>query len=159
MEKDAAGNVALLRCTYDPASRGGDAPDGRKVKATLHWVAERYALPAEVRLLRPPVHAPGARGRRRFPRPTSTRARSILSECASSPAWPRRRVTPPSSSSVSYFLPRPDLVERLVFNRTVALRDTWAKLQSRGASATVRRAAGRAASRMARRGDVWRPEC
>src|SRR4029079_4656758 len=48
--KDAAGNVIELRCTYDPATRGGDAPDGRKVKATLHWVSARHAIDAEVRL-------------------------------------------------------------------------------------------------------------
>ena len=48
--KDAAGEVVELRCTYDPATRGGDAPDGRKVKATLHWVSAAHAVPAEVRL-------------------------------------------------------------------------------------------------------------
>ena len=50
VEKAAAGNVALLRCTYDPATRGGDAPDGRKVRGTLHWVSAAHSLPAEVRL-------------------------------------------------------------------------------------------------------------
>jgi glutaminyl-tRNA synthetase len=48
--KDAAGNITELRCTYDPATRGGDAPDGRKVKATLHWVSAKHAVPGEVRL-------------------------------------------------------------------------------------------------------------
>src|SRR5205085_12021216 len=48
--KDAEGNITELRCTYDPATRGGDAPDGRKVKATLHWVAAATAVPAEIRL-------------------------------------------------------------------------------------------------------------
>ena len=50
MIKDAEGNVIELRCTYDPATRGGNAPDGRKVKATIHWVSAAHALPAEVRL-------------------------------------------------------------------------------------------------------------
>ena len=48
--KDAAGDVIELRCTYDPATRGGDAPDGRKVKATIHWVSAAHAVDAEVRL-------------------------------------------------------------------------------------------------------------
>ena len=50
MVKDAAGQIVELRCTYDPATRGGDAPDGRKVKATLHWVSAAHAVDAEVRL-------------------------------------------------------------------------------------------------------------
>src|SRR5204862_3283176 len=50
VEKDAAGNVIELRCTYDPATRGGDAPDGRKVKSTIHWVSAQHAIDAEVRL-------------------------------------------------------------------------------------------------------------
>ena len=50
VEKNAAGEVVLLRCSYDPATRGGDAPDGRKVKGTLHWVSAAHAVPAEVRL-------------------------------------------------------------------------------------------------------------
>ncbi|MDR2863117.1 MAG: glutamine--tRNA ligase, partial [Puniceicoccales bacterium] len=50
VEKDATGNITTLRCTYDPATRGGDAPDGRKVKGTLHWVSASHAVPAEVRL-------------------------------------------------------------------------------------------------------------
>ena len=54
--QERAGEVVELRCTYDPATRGGDAPDGRKVKATLHWVSAAHAIDAEVRLVRPPVH-------------------------------------------------------------------------------------------------------
>ena len=51
--KDAAGNITELRCTYDPATRGGNAPDGRKVKATIHWVSAADSVPAEVRLYNP----------------------------------------------------------------------------------------------------------
>ena len=66
--KDAAGEVVELRCTYDPATRGGDAPDGRKVKATLHWVAAAHAVAGGGPALRPPVRAREPRRRRRLPR-------------------------------------------------------------------------------------------
>ena len=62
--KNAAGEITELRCTYDSATRGGTAPDGRKVKATLHWVSASHAVDGEVRLYRPPVHRGGSRGRR-----------------------------------------------------------------------------------------------
>ena len=62
--KDDAGNVVELRCTYDPATRGGDSPDGRKVKGTIHWVSAEHAIPAEVRVYEPlfTAEAPGADG-------------------------------------------------------------------------------------------------
>jgi glutaminyl-tRNA synthetase len=135
VERAAAGNVALLRCTYDPASRGGDAPDGRKVRGTLHWVSAAHALPAEVRLY---DHLftraePGADGD--FLADLDPHALEILSDC---------RLEPGLTAAVTgeavqferqgYFCRDPDATpERLVFNRTVALRDTWAKLQTKGA--------------------------
>jgi glutaminyl-tRNA synthetase len=127
--------VALLRCTYDPASRGGDAPDGRKVKATLHWVSARHALPAEVRLYdhlftRP---EPGADGD--FLADLNPRSLEILTACRLEPGL----ADAASDAAVQferqgYFCRDPDSSpKRLVFNRTVALRDTWAKLQTRRA--------------------------
>ena len=135
VERAAAGNVALLRCTYDPATRGGDAPDGRKVRGTLHWVSAAHSLPAEVRLYDHLFKRaePGADGD--FLADLDPHALEILSDC---------RLEPSLAAAVTgeavqferqgYFCRDPDAtLERLVFNRTVALRDTWAKLQTKGA--------------------------
>ncbi len=99
--KDASGRVVELRCTYDPSTRGGDAPDGRRPKATLHWVSAAHALPAEVRLYghlfsRPD---PGAAGDL-FDRPRS-RLRDGRAGGSSSPRWPRQASKRRSSSSGS----------------------------------------------------------
>ena len=132
--RDTAGEIVELRCTYDPATRGGDAPDGRKVKATLHWVAAAHALPAEVRLYdhlfaRPD---PGAEGD--FLQDLNPHSLEVLSDC---------RVEEALAEAVAgealqferqgYFCLDPDASpDRLVFNRTVGLRDSWARLQQQG---------------------------
>ena len=131
--KDAAGEVSVLRCTYDPATRGGDAPDGRKVKSTLHWVSAAHALPAEVRLY---DHLftraePGADGD--FLADLNPRSLEVLSDCRVEPelaaAAPGEAV---QFERQGYFCRDPDSTpERPVFNRTVALRDTWARIQTR----------------------------
>jgi glutaminyl-tRNA synthetase len=135
VERAAAGNVALLRCTYDPATRGGDAPDGRKVRGTLHWVSAPHSMPAEVRLYDHLFKhaAPGADGD--FLADLDPHALEILSDC---------RLEPSLSGAVTgeavqferqgYFCRDPDATpEQPVFNRTVALRDTWARLQTKAA--------------------------
>ncbi len=135
VERAAAGNVVLLRCTYDPATRGGDAPDGRKVRGTLHWVSAAHSVPAEVRLYEHLFTRaePGAEGD--FLADLDPRALEILSDC---------RLEPSLAAAVTgeavqferqgYFCRDPDSTpEQPVFNRTVALRDTWAKLQTKGA--------------------------
>ena len=132
--KDDAGDVTGLRCTYDPASRGGKSPDGRKVKATLHWVSAAHAVAAEVRIYdqlftRPD---PGAGGDIVGDlRPRSVEA---IQECRLEPrladAVPGE---PVQFERQGYFCLDPDSTpEALVFNRTVALRDTWAKIQAKG---------------------------
>jgi glutaminyl-tRNA synthetase len=133
VELAAAGNVVLLRCTYDPATRGGDAPDGRKVRGTLHWVSAAHSLPAEVRLY---DHLftraePGADGD--FLADLDPRALEILTDCRLEPGL----VAAVTGEAVQferqgYFCRDPDSTpEHLVFNRTVALRDTWARLQTK----------------------------
>jgi len=136
--KDAAGNVVELRCTYDPATRGGDSPDGRKVKSTLHWVSATHALPTEVRLYDhlftkedPADVAEGADWKSNI-NPNSL---EVLTDCLVEPSLAG---TQPSSryqfERLGYFCVDPDSGgDRLVFNRTVTLKDTWAKIKQRQA--------------------------
>ena len=138
--KDDSGAVVELHCTYDPATRGGDAPDGRKVKATLHWVSAAHAIPAEVRLYdrlftveNPTVEKDGV-DYRTYLNPRSLEA---LVGCQLEPslagAQPGSRY---QFERHGYFCT--DSVDsapgRLIFNRTVGLRDTWAKIERASAS-------------------------
>jgi glutaminyl-tRNA synthetase len=132
--KDAAGEIVALRCTYDPATRGGDAPDGRKVKATLHWVSATHALDAEVRLYDRlfNVGAPGA-GDRDYRLDLNPASLETLAGCKIEPsvatAAPGTRY---QFERLGYFCVDPDSRgRRLVFNRTVTLKDTWAKIAQR----------------------------
>jgi glutaminyl-tRNA synthetase len=134
--KDAQGNVVELRCTYDPETRGGDAPDGRKVKATLHWVSAQHALDAEVRVYNTLFTAP-------FPENTeegvdfltnvNPNSLEVLEGCKVEPSV---KDAPALSryqfERQGYFCVDSDSTpEKLVFNRTVALKDTWAKVQAK----------------------------
>ena len=129
VEKDAGGRITALRCTYDPATRGGDAPDGRKVKATLHWVAAATALDAEVRLYDRLFTAeqPGAGGDYRADlNPASLHVRTAKVEPSAAAARPGDRF---QFERLGYFCVDPDTTDgRLVFNRTVTLKDSWAKM-------------------------------
>jgi len=132
--KDANDEVTELHCTYDPATRGGDAPDGRKVKSTLHWVSAAHALPAEVRLYdhlftkeKPDDVAEGAD----FTSNLNPNSLQVLDNCRAEPsltdAEPLSRF---QFERLGYFCVDPDsTARRLIFNRTVTLRDTWAKIQ------------------------------
>ncbi|MEX1169217.1 MAG: glutamine--tRNA ligase/YqeY domain fusion protein [Chloroflexota bacterium] len=133
--KDESGRVIELRCTYDPATRGGDSPDGRKPKATLHWLSARDALPAEVRLYdylfaRPD---PGAGGRELFDdlNPDSER---VVHGAFVEPALAGAPVGDTVQfERLGYFCADVDSAPAaLVFNRTVTLKDTWAKVQAKG---------------------------
>jgi len=132
--KDASGKVVELHCTYDPATRGGDAPDGRKVKATLHWVSAARALKAEVRLYdslfttENPDDAPEGKD---FTANLNPNSLEMLPDCYVEPALadaaPQSRY---QFERLGYFCVDPDSTAgRLVFNRTVTLKDTWAKIQ------------------------------
>jgi glutaminyl-tRNA synthetase len=133
--KDAAGRVAELRCTYDPATRGGAAPDGRRPKATLHWLPVAQALPAEVRLydhlFTPPY--PGGDDRDLF-EDLNPDSETVVRGCFVEPYLADAPVgTTVQFERLGYFCPDPDSAPgALVFNRTLALRDTWAKLQAQG---------------------------
>ncbi len=132
--KDAEGNVVELRCTYDPATRGGDSPDGRRPKATLHWVSAAHAVPAEIRLYdylftRPD---PGAGGRDLLDdlNPESETIVHGFVEPSLADARPGETV---QFERLGYFCADPDTRPgALVFNRTLTLKDTWAKVQARG---------------------------
>ena len=132
--KDAAGEVVALKCSYDPATRGGNAPDGRKVQATLHWVSAADAVPAEVRLYNPlfTLPDPGAGGD--FAAGLNPASLEVLSDCRLEPALAAANSAEPVQfERQGYFARDPDSAPgRLVFNRTVGLRDTWAKVSGGG---------------------------
>jgi glutaminyl-tRNA synthetase len=129
----ATGEITELRCTYDPATRGGDAPDGRKVKATLHWVSAAQAIDAEVRLYDRLFNAeePGASGDYRADlNPASL---EIVRDCKVEPslasAAPGARF---QFERLGYFCVDRDSIPSLpVFNRTVTLKDSWARIEAR----------------------------
>lgn len=132
--KDAEGKVVELRCTYDPATRGGDSPDGRKVRGTLHWLSAADAMPAEVRLydhlFATPV--PGADSGDIFAdlNPGSLEVVEALVEPALAAG---NDPAPLQFERVGYFCrDRDSSPGKPVFNRTVGLRDSWAKIQKKG---------------------------
>lgn len=132
--KDADGKVIELRCTYDPATRGGDAPDGRKVKATLHWVSAAHAMEIEVRLydrlltVSDPSDMDDDKDFLDYVNPNSM---EILEKAY---IEPNVKGAPAGThyqfERIGYFTVDPDSTpEKMVFNRTVTLKDEWAKLQ------------------------------
>ena len=135
--KNEAGEVVELHCTYDPATRGGNAPDGRKVKATLHWVSVAHAKPVEARLYdhlfaRPD---PGADGP--VLEDINPDALEVVRDCQAEPAVAETPADQPIQfERLGYFMPDPDSTTDLpVFNRTVGLRDGWARAQAKGKGA------------------------
>jgi glutaminyl-tRNA synthetase len=132
--KDADGNITELRCTYDPATRSGEAPDGRKVKATLHWVAAAQALNAEVRLYNHLFTRPDPNSDDEgldFTAYINPDSLEVLTGCKVEPsladAAPNSRF---QFERLGYFcVDRDSSADGLVFNRTVTLKDEWAKIQ------------------------------
>ncbi|MFN3684272.1 MAG: glutamine--tRNA ligase/YqeY domain fusion protein [Fimbriimonadaceae bacterium] len=134
--KDADGNVVELLCTYDPATKGGDAPDGRKVKATLHWVSAEHAVPIEARLYDhlfrtpDPDDVPEGGSWLDNLNPNSLRAVRGFAEPSVAEASPGDRF---QFERVGYFCADRDSTPGLpVFNRTVTLKDAWANLRKSG---------------------------
>ena len=132
--KDGRGDVVELRCTYDPATRGGDAPDGRRVKSTLHWVSARHAVPLTVRLYEPlfskenPNDVEEGKDFKDYLNPDSLQVLTgSMAEPALATAEPGFRC---QFERLGYFCADPDSRPgALVFNRTVALRDPYAKIE------------------------------
>ncbi|MGD9950502.1 MAG: glutamine--tRNA ligase/YqeY domain fusion protein [Desulfobulbus sp.] len=136
--KDDAGNVMELHCTYDPETRGGSAPDGRKVKGTIHWVSAPHALHAEIRLYDRlfTVEYPDADKEKHFMDYLNPESLSALSHCMVEPglaqADPDDRF---QFERQGYFCldAKESTPEKPVFNRIVTLRDSWAKINEQGA--------------------------
>jgi len=137
--KDHTGEITELRCTYDPATRGGDAPDGRKVKATLHWVSAEHAIEAEVRLYDRlfQVENPAGAGDGDESGVVAHLNPDSLKVVPSAYLEPSLRGVEAGYSCqferLGYFCVDPDSSpEKLAFNRTVTLRDQWAKITGKG---------------------------
>jgi glutaminyl-tRNA synthetase len=137
IKDEKTGEIKEVHCTYDPATRGGDAPDGRKVKATLHWVSAEHSLKAEVRLYDYLFEKPdpdNPKDDEDFKSYLNPGSLEILQNCRLEPS-----LTGAESGSrfqferLGYFCVDPDSSgDRPVFNRTVTLRDTWARIQKSG---------------------------
>jgi glutaminyl-tRNA synthetase len=129
--KNAAGEVTELRCTYDPATRGGNAPDGRKVQATLHWVAAADAVPADIRLYNPLFMRPDPNAAK-FSADLNPQSLEVLTGAMVEPALAGGNSSEPVQfERQGYFCrDRDSAPGRLVFNRTVGLRDSWAKVSA-----------------------------
>jgi glutaminyl-tRNA synthetase len=144
VEKDAEGNITCIHCTYDPATRGGDAPDGRKVKGTLHWVSAQHAVDAEVRMFdrlfatEAPDEAPEGKTFLDNLNPSSLQ---VLQGCKLEPSLAEakmvvneRGIEEPMRfqfERMGYFCTdRDSTPEHLVFNRSCSLKDTWAKISN-----------------------------
>ena len=131
--KDASGQVTALHCTYDPASKGGNSPDGRKVQATLHWVSAADAVQAEVRLYSHLFNRPDPGADGDALADLNPQSLEVLTGCQVEPALATASVGEAVQFERSgYFALDPDSTPgHPVFNRTVGLRDTWAKVQAK----------------------------
>jgi glutaminyl-tRNA synthetase len=133
VKKNADGQVVELRCTYDPATKGGNAPDGRKVKATMHWVAAADAVTAEVRLYNPLFAKPDPSASS-FAADINPNSLEVLPDAKLEPALAGGNAPEPVQfERQGYFVRDQDSAAgKPVFNRTVGLRDTWAKVSAGG---------------------------
>ena len=126
--KNAKGEITELRCTYDPATKGGNAPDGRKVKATIHWVSAMHSMPAEVRIYDPLFLKP-VPDVANFANELNPNSLELLNGARIEPALADAKLeVPVQFERNGYFCLDPDSKPgKPVFNRTIGLRDTWAK--------------------------------
>jgi glutaminyl-tRNA synthetase len=133
VKKNAKGEVTELRCTYDPATKGGNAPDGRKVKGTIHWVSAAHSIPAEVRLYNPLFLKPDPNAEN-FSADLNPQSLEVLTEACLEPALSEAKAGQVVQFERNgYFCLDPDsTAAKPVFNRTIGLRDTWAKEKAAG---------------------------
>jgi glutaminyl-tRNA synthetase len=137
--KDAAGNVAEVHCTYDPASRGGNSPDGRKVKSTIHWVSTKHAISAEIRLYDKLFTKPDPND---YPEGGSfvdnlnPESLQLIADAKLEPSLASAKVGEHFQfERVGYFcLDSDSTAGKLVFNRTLSLKDAWAKIEKKAVS-------------------------
>ena len=137
VKDEKTGEVVEVHCTYDPATRGGDAPDGRRVKSTLHWVSAEHAIEAEVRLYdrlftkEDPTDLEEGSDYMTYLNPDSL---EVLKSCRVEPTLSGARVGSFCQfERQGYFCVDPDsTAEKPVFNRSVSLRDEWARIQKQG---------------------------
>jgi len=137
--KDAQGNVVEVHCTYDPASRGGNSPDGRKVKSTMHWVSAAHAIPAEIRLYdklftkADPYDLEEGQDVLDNLNPNSL---EVLSGAKLEPSLASAKLEDRFQfERVGYFCLDPDSAPgKLVFNRTLALKDSWARIEKKASA-------------------------
>jgi glutaminyl-tRNA synthetase len=137
--KDADGNVVEVHCTYDPASRGGNSPDGRKVKSTMHWVSAAHFISAEVRLYDKLFSNPNPQDvpeGGNFLDNLNPNSLEVVTDAKLELSLADAKLgTPYQFERVGYFCLDPDsTAEKLVFNRTLALKDTWAKIEKKTAA-------------------------
>jgi len=127
--KNAKGEVTELRCTYDPATKGGNAPDGRKVKATIHWVSAAHSISAEVRMYNPLFNKPDPSGAENFATDLNPNSIEVLSGARLEHALGDAKIeVPVQFERMGYFcLDRDSKPGQPVFTRTIGLRDTFAK--------------------------------
>ena len=137
--KDNSGRIVELRCTYDPATRGGNTPDGRKVKSTIHWVSAAHALPAEIRLyenLFLKEDPNDVEEGHEFTDNLNPDSLQVLQDCKIEPSVrDAEGGTKYQFERLGYYCVDEDSggsEDKLVFNRTIGLRDTWAKIEKRG---------------------------
>ena len=130
--KNDAGEIIELRCSYDPLTKGGDSPDGRKVKGTLHWVSAKDAIDAEVRLYDHMFLDPNPGKSDDFVQTLNPHSLEVLHGCKLEPSI--LNFQPDNAlqfERMGYFVKDQDSTAQMpVFNRTMSLRDTWAKIQS-----------------------------
>lgn len=137
IKDEKTGEVIELHCTYDPATRGGDSPDGRKVKATIHWVSAAHAIEAEVRLydyLLLKADPDDVEEGKDFKSNLNPNSLEVLTDCKLEPSLSGAKTGSRCQfERLGYFCVDPDSSkDKLVFNRTVTLKDTWAKAQKKG---------------------------
>ena len=129
--KDTSGEIIEVRCTYDPETRGGNAPDGRKVKGTIHWVSSEHAQDAEIRLYNPLYICPHPGSENDFIDDINPNSIEILNNCKLEPSISElnNNVAIQFERMGYFFKDETSKPNKLIFNRTISLRDTWQKIK------------------------------